>query len=310
MVYILATLSALSSAVAGVLQRMGLEKSPDSDAMRLRLLTQALRRGVWLLGFALLLVTFVLQATALRFGDLAVVAPVATTDLLFVVLILAVFFHRPLGLQELAGAGGIVVGLAGFLVLAAPSKGRGIPSHEGWVVVTAIALGVTAVLVVGARHGPRWARAAAYGAGAAMLFAYNGSLTKATTTLITQGWGHVFVSWEPYALLAAGAFGFFLLQNALHAGPLAASRASMVIVSPLVSVAIGITIFHEHPRSGAAFAVGEVLALVVMCAGAFVLSQSPLVTGTSADGHDTERLTAPDAAAVAPDAAAVPVVAD
>ena len=50
----------------------------------------------------------------------------------------------------------------------------------------------------------RGARAAAYGSAAAMLFAYNASLTKATTTLITQGWGHVFVNWEPYAVLAAG----------------------------------------------------------------------------------------------------------
>jgi drug/metabolite transporter (DMT)-like permease len=290
-VYVLALLASLSSAVAGVLQRMGIEKSPATDAMKLRLLTQALRRGIWLLGFALLLVTFVLQATALRFGDLAVVAPVATTDLLFVVLILAVVFHRRVGVQEIAGSGGVVIGLAAFLALAAPSKGRGIPSHSGWIVVTAIVVAATVALVIGARHGPRWVRAAAYGSAAAMLFAYNGALTKATTTLITEGWGHVFVSWEPYALLIAGGLGFFLLQNALHAGPLAASRAAMVIVSPLVAVTIGITIFHEHPRSGAGFVVGEALALVVMCVGAFVLSQAPLVTGDSAE--DSEMLTEP-----------------
>ncbi len=291
MVYLLATLGALSSAVAGVLQRMGIEKSPASDAMRLRLLTQALRRGIWLLGFALLLVTFVLQATALRFGDLSVVAPVATVDLLFVVFILAVFFHRKVGWREIGGSLGVVAGLAGFLALAAPGKGLGIPTEKGWVVSTVIVAVATVVLVASARRGPRWARAAAYGAAAAMLFAYNASLTKATTTLITRGWGHVFSSWEPYALLAAGGFGFFLLQNALHAGPLAASRAAMVIVSPLVGVTIGITIFHEHPRSGGGFVVAEVLALGVMVAGAFVLSQSPLVTGDSPE--DSEMLSEP-----------------
>jgi drug/metabolite transporter (DMT)-like permease len=290
-VYLLATLGALSSAIAGVLQRMGIEKAPATDTMKLRLLTQALRRGIWLLGFALLLVTFVLQATALRFGDLSVVQPVATLDLLFVVFILAVFFHRKVGWREITGSLGVVAGLAGFLVLAHPSKGLGIPTEEGWVVITVIVAVVTAVLVVSARHGPRWARAAVYGAAAAMLFAYNGSLTKATTTIITHGWGHVFTSWEPYALLAAGGFGFFLLQNALHAGPLAASRAAMVIVGPLVGVAIGVTIFHEHPRSGAGFVVAEVLALLVMVSGAFLLTQSPLVTGDSPE--DSEMLSEP-----------------
>jgi hypothetical protein len=183
------------------------------------------------------------------------------------------------------------LGLAGFLLLAAPTKGKGIPSHTGWTVVTAIVLGATIVLVLSARQGPRWVRAAAYGSAAAMLFAYNASLTKATTTLVTEGWGHVFVNWEPYAILAAGGFGFFLFQNALHAGPLAASRAAMVIVNPLVSVTIGITIFHEHLRAGLGYRVGEVAALIVMCAGTFILSQSALVTGTSADGRDTEMLT-------------------
>jgi len=53
-------------------QRIGVESAPEGATMRLSLLTHALRRKVWLAGFALLLTTFVLQAMALRFGDLAV----------------------------------------------------------------------------------------------------------------------------------------------------------------------------------------------------------------------------------------------
>lgn len=287
--YLLAAASALASATAGVLQRMGVEAAPASHAMRLRLLTGALRRGIWLLGFALLLVTFGLQATALRFGDLSVVQPVATTDLLFVVLILAVVFRRQVGWREVAGALGVVVGLAAFLVLARPGTGQRLPTTEGWAVVTAVVVGVTVVLVAGARRGARWWKAAAFGGAAAMLFAYNASLTKATTTLVTEGWAHVFVNWEPYALLLAGGLGFFLLQNALHAGPIAASRAVMVIVGPLVAIAIGVFVFHEPLRTGAPFVAAEVAALAVMCLGGFVLSQSTLVTG-SPDGVSGEML--------------------
>ncbi len=283
MVYLFAVASALTSAMGGVLQRLGVESVPADQAMRLGLLTQAIRRGVWVLGFGLLLATFVLQAMALRFGQLSVVQPILTLDLLFVIGILSVFFHHRLTWRELAGAGAVVAGLAGFLALAHPAQGRGIPGPAGWAVITVVVVVVAVLLVVGTRWGPRWWRAAAFGAAAAMLFAYNASLTKATTTLITEGWGHVFVNWEPYAIAVTGLAGFFLLQNALHAGPLAASRTTTVIVNPLVSILIGVTVFQEHLRTGHGFIVGEVAALAVLCAGAYVLAQSPMVTGSAGE---------------------------
>lgn len=290
MVYVLAVASAFCSAMGGVLQRLGVETAPASDAMRLRLLTNAFRRGIWLLGFAFLLLTFVLQAMALRFGDLSVVQPVVTTDLLFVIAILALWFHRHVGWREAGGSLAVVVGLAGFLVLASPAAGKGIPGDRGWGIVTAVVVGVTVILVAAGQRGPRWTRAAVLGTAAAMLFAYNASLTKATTTLITEGWGHVFTHWEPYMIGVAGGLGFFLLQNALHAGPLAASRAAGVIVNPLVSIVIGVSVFDEHLRGGPVFVAAEIVALAVMCGGAFVLTQSPLVTGTGAEADQGELL--------------------
>lgn len=293
MVYVFAIAAALVSATAGVTQRLGLESAPPDSAMRLRLLTHALRRGVWLLGFVLLLVQFVLQATALRFGQLSVVQPLLTLDLLFLVAILALFFHRRLGWREWVGAAGIVGGLAGFLALAAPANGRGIPGTRGWWAVTVTVVVAAVVLVVATRWGPRWWRAAAFGAASAMLFAYNAALTKTTTTLITQGWGHVFTHWEPYAIGVTGLAGFFLLQNALHAGPIAASRTTTVVCNPLVSIAIGATVFDEHLRTGPGFVTAEVAALVVLCVGALLLAQSPLVAGSPAEGQPGELLGAP-----------------
>jgi len=289
-VYLLAVAAALASAVGGVLQRIGVESAPAEDAMRLRLLTNALRGGVWLAGLGFLLVTFALQAMALRFGDLTVVQPILTTELLFLIAILAVVFHHPLGWRDWVGAAAIVAGLAGFIALSAPAVGHGLPSSEAWVTVSVVVAVAFVVLVVMARQGPRWWRAAVFGAVAAMLFAYTSSFTKATTTLITGGWGHVFTHWEPYALVVTGLLGFFMLQNALHAGPIAASRSVMVIVNPLVSIVIGVLVFGEHLRTGPGFVIGEILALAVMCAGALALSQSPLVTGATVDGRPGEML--------------------
>jgi hypothetical protein len=145
-------------------------------------------------------------------------------------------------------------------------------------------------LATGAQTGPRWWRATAFGAAAGVLFAYNASLTKAVTTLITGGWGHVFTHWEPYAIGLTGAAGFFLLQNALHAGPIAASRATMLMMNPVVSVIIGAFVFKEHLRGGAGHILIEVLGLAIMLIGAYVLTQSPLVAGATLDGEQGELL--------------------
>ena len=72
--------------------------------MRISLMSYAIRRVIWIVGFGLMLVTFGLQATALRFGELSVVQPVLTTELLFLLLILGGWFRYRLGWQEWLGA--------------------------------------------------------------------------------------------------------------------------------------------------------------------------------------------------------------
>jgi drug/metabolite transporter (DMT)-like permease len=290
MVYVLATAAALCSAVAGILQRIGIETAPAKDTLSMRLLTHALKRGVWVLGFVLLLGTFGLQATALRFGDLTVVQPVLTAEILFLIAILTVVFHRHVGQQEILGAVAIVAGLAAFIAAAHTADNKAIPGTHAWVANTAVVTAAAAVLSLSARTGPRWWRATAFGAAAGALFAYNASLTKATTTLITGGWSHVFTHWEPYGIGVSGALGFFLLQNALHAGPITASRATMLMMNPVVSVLIGAFVFHEHLRSGAGYVVIEVLGLGLMLVGAYVLTESPLVAGAALAGGQGELL--------------------
>jgi drug/metabolite transporter (DMT)-like permease len=292
-VYVLAVAAALASAAGGVLLRVGVQSAPPEHAMRLRLLTDAFRRGVWLLGLGLLLVTFGLQASALRFGDLTVVQPILTLELLFLIAILRVVFGRALAWREVVGALAIVAGLAAFIVFAAPVLRHGLPGSGALGAVSAAAVGAAALLVIAAQRGPRWWRAAAFGGAAATLFAYNAALTKATATLVTGGWGHVFGHWEPYAIGATGAVGFFLLQNALHAGPIAASRAAMVMINPVASIVIGTFVFGEHLRSSPGFIVAEVLSLAVMLTGAYVLTQSPLVAAATLDGEHGEMLLKP-----------------
>ncbi len=287
----LAAGAALLAATAVVLQRLALERAPAEDTLHPRLMAHALRSRIWLLGFVILLAQFGLQATALRFGQLSVVQPVLILELVFLIAILALVFHRRLGGREILGVAGVVLGLGAFFVVARPALGKGTASGTGWLVMTVACVTAAVVLAALGRTGPRWWRATAFGTAAALLFAFNAAVTKALTTKISEGWGHVFTSWTPYVLALTGLAGFFLLQNALHAGPLTASRMANVIVNPLVSIVIGVTAFQEHLRTGGGLVVAEVACLAVLCLGAVVLVRSPLVAGTGG-GPEEELLAA------------------
>jgi hypothetical protein len=82
----------------------------------------------------------------------------------------------------------------------------------------------------------------------------------------------------------------FLLQNALHAGPITASRTTLVTLNPLLSIVIGVTLFGDVLRGGAQWITLEVLALGVLVAGVVVLTRSPLVAGSGEDGGTDEML--------------------
>ena len=290
MAYVLAASAAFVNALTSVLQRIGVETAPDSTTMRWSLMAHALKRGIWLIGFVLMLVVFGLQATALRFGELSVVQPVLTTELLFLLLILGVWFRYRLGWQEWLGAGIIVAGLGAFFLAAAPSGGQVQPTNSQFLVASAILIVAIGGCIAAAMRGPRWWRAAAFGAATAVTAAFSAAITKSITTYITEGWGHVFTHAQPYLLAVTGLGTVFLLQNALHAGPITASRTTLVTINPLVSIVLGVTLFGDRLRSGPLWISLEILALAVLVAGVVVLARSPLVAGTNEAGDLDEML--------------------
>jgi drug/metabolite transporter (DMT)-like permease len=293
----LAAGAAFLSALAVVLQRVALESAPATSSLSPRLLLHALRKRGWFAGFGLLLGTFVLQAAALRVGQLSVVQPVLTTELVFLVAILVVGFQRTIGWRELAGILAIVAGLAGFFASASPAAGTGRPDGGSWLVLSAATVAGAVILVAAGRVGPRWWRAAALGAATAVLFSYNAAVTKTLTSVLRHGgWTAVFTSWYPYLIIVCGASGLFILQGALHAGPIAASRTASVILNPLISIAIGVSAFGEVLRSGVVFVSADVVALAVLCAGVVVLVRSPLIAATGVQA-ESEYLVAAAAAA-------------
>lgn len=294
MVYLLALGASLVNAFTSVLQRMGVEDAPSGSSLRPRLMRHALRRGIWLLGFVLMMVTFVMLAVALHLGRLSQVQPMLTTELLFLVLILAVWFGYEVGPREWLSAATAAVGLAGFLVFASPSGGNVVPDAAGW---WEVGLSCTAVIIVcvvlGHRATARWFRATMFGIAGAVGFAFTASLTKVVSDYAAHDWPSIFRHWETYLLAVCGALSVFLAQNAYHAGPIAASQSTLVLVDPLASILIGVGLFGDQLRTAGARGPLEALSLLVMFAGAFALCQSPLVGGAKGDPtREGDHLTA------------------
>jgi drug/metabolite transporter (DMT)-like permease len=293
MVYLLATIAALANALTSILQRMGVQDAPDSDTLRLSLLTHAVRRGVWLLGFAFMIGSFLCQAVALHLGNLSQVQPILTTELLFLVVILATWFRFQIGRRGWLGCLAAAGGLAGFLIFAQPTTADVVPSTLAWIVTGAACLGAMALTVALALHGPRWWRAFMFGAASAIGFALTAALVKTVGDYVAAGWMTPFAHWQTYAFAACGLAALFLAQNAFHAGPIAASQTSLVLVDPLVSLIIGISLYGDDLRTSGAYGPLEALSLLVMFVGAAELARSPLVAGIrERDGGYSEWLAA------------------
>jgi uncharacterized membrane protein len=292
LVYVLALCASLANALTSVFQRIGVEDAPADTTLRLSLLRYAVKRGIWLLGFALMIVSFVVQAIALHFGRLSQVQPILTTELVFLTAILAIWFGFRIGRREWLGSLGVTAGLAGFLYFAHPEYGMVPPPLWRWAIaIIACVITITAAIIA-AMRGPRWWRAAMFGTAAAISFAFTAACTKIVSDYAAADWTQLYRHWQTYALAIFGLLAVFLTQNAMHAGPIVASQSTLVLVDPLASILIGVSLFGDDLQTSGASIPLEALSLLVAFGGAFMLAHSPLISGLRAGGEYSESLSA------------------
>jgi len=279
MVVTIALASALCYAAAMVLQQRSARASDPDASLRPRLVVQLARRPAWLAGVVANVAGYGLRFVALGRGSLTVVQPLLVTSLLCALPTSARLHRQRLRRPEWAAALAVAAGLALFLVLGGRASGRAGAGAGAWLAAAA-AVGVPAALLVSLgrrRAGPGRAALLA-GAGGALL-ALTAALTKAVATASRAHLLHVLVTWQPYALVAAGAVAVVVVQSAFAAAPLTASLPVLMVVEPLASVAIGVALFHEHLATGLGAAMGEVTGLVLVAVGVAWLAGSALVTG-------------------------------
>lgn len=274
---VFAVATALCNAAAVVLQRSASETATSRGGFNLRLITDLLRKPVWLFGLAVTIGATLFWILALNSGDLSLVQPIMVVELAFIIAIVWAFSRSPVRLADWIGTAAIVVGLGVFLYVANPESGNATPGPAAWAFAGALGVVVVVSCVVMAQHGSPTRNAALYGTATAITYAFTAALIKTMTTTFHMSWSHVFLHWPVYLTALVGATGFVMEQHAFQAGPLTASQPAMIIGTPLVSIVIGIALFNERLSTNGLSIVVETGAFLLMALGVVRLTRSSLI---------------------------------
>jgi drug/metabolite transporter (DMT)-like permease len=290
---VLALLAALSNASASVLQRRAATDESDSRSgarHAVRWLGRVLQRPHWLAGAGLLALSTVFQASALAVGNLSVVQPLLTSELLFTLVVGSAVFHRRPDRRTWVAFSALGAGLALFLAAASPSPGRATAPGSSWLVAGGAVLAAVVSLVLASRLTRSGPRAALLGLASAMSFAVTAALMKEVVGRFGQGLTAVFAHWSLWATAVTGLISFMLLQAAFRAGSLTASQPALTLGDAVTSVALGWALFEERIGLGARV-VPEIIGILLIGAGSIGLAGAPSISGawdTVADNADPD----------------------
>lgn len=306
LVLLLACAAAFAFALSAMLEQRAASQATEQHSLATvhgfsAFVRALVRRKLWLTGFVINNVGFVIQAAALHLGSVALVQPVMVSQVLFALLLTGVglagrsanstgsrrVLLRPT-LKDWIYVLCICAGLIVLLSVSGAAPLHGTPNREQvvWVLLAMTGLVITLVITARSHPDPR-ATSLLLAIAAGVCFAGNAVLTKLTTTdLFGPGVLHTALDWPGYGLAVATASGLLIEQAAFAAGTLPWAVAAMSITNPVISYLAGIFGFHvTAPHTPGAFAAVSVTA-VLIGVGIAGLAHSPLSRGeTTADSQ-------------------------
>ncbi|MFE2043861.1 DMT family transporter [Streptomyces sp. NPDC059477] len=245
-----AVLGAMSNAVGTAFQRKA--ASTVSQGGGVRLLRALVHRPAWAIGIAGVTGAALFQALALVNGPMALVQPLFILELPFALLVAIPLMHRRLNAQGWWAVAAMVAGLTVLLASAAPAGSRQQAPMTRWLPVLLLTVGaITAAVLLARTSTSPLFRAAALATGAAIGNALTAALMKsAAGRFADAGLPAFLTAWQTYGFALTGIAALLLLENALQAGPLAASQPALTIGDASVSLLLGVVLFEETIRTG------------------------------------------------------------
>jgi hypothetical protein len=274
-----ALLTSASAAVAAALQS---RSATDAREPRvgptgglLRFARRQLSRPLWWCALLVQMAGFAFHATALNAGALTLVQPLMASAVVLALPLNHFLDKTAVTAGELAWAGLFAVGLAGFLLTAAP--GAPLPdadSRSGAGVAAAVGVILIVVCIVVARRSRPVRAAALLGAAASTAFAAEAALLQVAARTALANPSALSTSTSVYGLVLAGVAGVSLTQLAYRAGPMSAALPAILTVNPLFSVVYGVAVQHEAFRHSAGALIFEIVCFSLLCTAAIALSRN------------------------------------
>jgi drug/metabolite transporter (DMT)-like permease len=266
----LALIAAILFALGVVLQQRGAMTAPSAGGPGF--LSSVATNPAWLLGGAAQLLGWVVQAVALDRGQLFIVQPIISLQIVFALPLGALLTGQLVIRRQWLGALAVVVGLAVFLVVSDPSVGRDGAPRATWVVAALVVAAVAALLAAVATRQQPIKKAAFLGAAAGVIFGLQAAVTKVFVQIVPQGIGAILRSPSTYVMIVSAIVGFYLCQASLQAGVLASSVATMNIATPATSMLLGRAVFLEVPSRSTGGTIASLLALGLVAYGLLAIS--------------------------------------
>jgi hypothetical protein len=290
--HVVVSLAALGAAtcfaVSSVIEQRKAAQAPPRPSLGVALLWHLAHQPVWWLAIAVDFAGFGLQLLALGLGELVFVQPLLVTSLLLSLVIGALAGSHRLSRRDIGWALVFMVSLSLFLIAGHPSDGVALRPIGAWVPVFV----TTGVLVTGCVLVSRQATraAVALAAAAGMLFGVSSTLMKGFAHQVANDRFGLLGHWQVYAMAAALAIGFLMMQTAFHVGDLRSSLPAVELGEPVVASALGVVLLHEQLRvDGLADGVLLAAATIAMVASVIRLAQSTAAaraeSGSSAWAH-------------------------
>jgi drug/metabolite transporter (DMT)-like permease len=301
--FVCAALAAAGNALANVMQRKASLEQPAGHSFGPALIWDLVHRTTWLLGFAGMVASFILQAVALGLGELSSVETIITLEVPLTLLVASRVFNTRLGRSEWSGILVMTGAMIGLLAVLDPRPGNETDvSHMTYALAGGATAATIAALVIAAQRGHRIWRTACLGAATGTAFGLTATLIKEVAAqLSARGIVGVVTTWQTYAAIGTGVLGVLLMQWALHIGPLLAAQPGFTLMDPLVSIFWGVLVYHEVTRQGL-WLIPATICGIAIAVGVGLLARSPLLVALNEHDIDDERIaeSAPDSAYVAP----------
>jgi drug/metabolite transporter (DMT)-like permease len=286
--YLLGAVAAVLLGTGFVLQQDAAQRAPASDFLHLRLVADLLRQPRWLAGIAVMISGQVLSAWVIGHMVLTLAEPLLATNLLVALALAGRISGQRVYPREVAGALVLLAGVTALSVarsVSSVSQAVGSPAYWPYAGAAIAAAAVFLTTLGRRRRGDL--RGVLIGAAAGLVFGIQDALTRVTVGDL-DGWHQaagLLTTWPAYCLVAVGATGLWLMQNAFNSAPLHASLPGITAAEPVSGIILGVVAFRDKVPSSPpliALQVGGVAALVI---GVIMVARAPALSSLSSKAH-------------------------